>query len=126
MPQAELTIRNLTRYQMRVRDQNDRDISVIDAGAVWQHQQELDQTCQWQCVLTQSDGTAYVRGCVSFGAMAGVYIDRGWQAPNDQSIKVTADVDGTRYVQMTNGGRDVVAWNAFKQGGVIDVSWITV
>lgn len=126
MSQAQLTIRNLTRYQIRVRDQYDHNLAVIEAGAVWQHQQELSQIHELQCVLARSDGSSYVRGCVAFGAMAGVYIDRGWQAPNDQSIKVTADVNGTRYVQMTNGGQDVVAWNAFKQGGTIDVSWITV
>jgi len=42
--------------------------------------------------------------------MAGVYMDRGWMAPTDQTIKLTASVNGTGFTQTQNGGATVVLW----------------
>ena len=65
----------------------------------------------------------YMQGSVSFGPEAGVYMDRGWMADNDQTLVLTADVNGTAYTQTANGGATVLPWNAFEQGGTITMDF---
>jgi hypothetical protein len=50
-------------------------------------------------------------------------MDRGWMAPTDQTIKLTASVNGTGFTQTQNGGATVVPWNGFEQGGTIDMTF---
>ena len=72
---------------------------------------------------TVSPKTYYMQGGVSFGPEAGVYMDRGWMAPNDQSIALNAKANDTTYNQTQNGGATVLPWNDFEQGGSISMTF---
>jgi hypothetical protein len=50
-------------------------------------------------------------------------MDRGWMAPDDQTIRLDADVNGTTFTQTQNGGATVVPWNGFESGGTIDMKF---
>ena len=64
-----------------------------------------------------------MQGSVSYGPEAGVWVDRGWMDPNGQSISLIANCNGTVFVQMANGGKEVLAWNRFEQGGTINLTF---
>lgn len=61
----------------------------------------------------------YMQGNLSFGPEAGVYVDRGWMAADDQSITMFADANGKDFTQSQNGGETLLAWNEFEDGGDI-------
>jgi hypothetical protein len=65
----------------------------------------------------------YMQGSVAYGPESGVYMDRGWMAPNDQTIALSADADGTGFDQTQNGGATVLPWNGFEQGGTISMTF---
>lgn len=71
----------------------------------------------------KSQGVTYMQGNLSFGPEAGVYVDRGWMAENDQSIKMTAVAIEKTFVQTTNGGKELLAWNQFENGGAISLTF---
>jgi hypothetical protein len=62
-----------------------------------------------------------MQGNLSFGPEAGVYVDRGWMAEDDQSITMYADTNGKTFVQSENGGETLLAWNEFEDGGDISL-----
>lgn len=70
-----------------------------------------------------TEGQTYMQGNLSFGPEAGVYVDRGWMAANDQTIKMTAEAGGKTFVQTENGGEELLAWNEFEQGGSITLTF---
>jgi hypothetical protein len=43
--------------------------------------------------------------------------------PNAQTIKMTANANYNIFVQTTNGGKELLAWNQFEQGGTIDLTF---
>ena len=61
----------------------------------------------------------YMQGNLSFGPEAGVYVDRGWMAEDDQSITMITDANGKDFTQSQNGGETLLAWNEFEDGGDI-------
>jgi len=63
----------------------------------------------------------YMQGNLSFGPEAGVYVDRGWMADNDQTISMTVNANGTEWTQTSNGGETLLPWNQFHQGGDISL-----
>lgn len=71
----------------------------------------------------------YMQGGVSFGPTAGVYVDRGWMAADDQSISMTADAQDPRggelanWTQVANGGTQLLPWNGFTNGGNITLTF---
>lgn len=71
----------------------------------------------------KTQGVTYMQGNLSFGPEAGVYVDRGWMAENDQSIKMTAVAIEKTFVQTTNGGEELLAWNQFENGGAISLTF---
>lgn len=71
----------------------------------------------------KTQGVTYMQGNLSFGPEAGVYVDRGWMAENDQSIKMTAVAIEKTFVQTTNGGVELLAWNQFENGGAISLTF---
>lgn len=71
----------------------------------------------------KTQGVTYMQGNLSFGPEAGVYVDRGWMAENDQSIKMTAVAIEKTFVQTTNGGTELLAWNQFENGGAISLTF---
>jgi hypothetical protein len=64
-----------------------------------------------------------MQGSASFGPTAGVYVDRGWMDPNEQTIKMTANANGKEWIQTQNGGETLLAWNEFEQGGTITLTF---
>jgi hypothetical protein len=64
-----------------------------------------------------------MQGSVAYGPEAGVYMDRGWQAAGDQSIRLTGLVNGVKFIQTQNGGATVVPWNGFESGGDISMTF---
>ena len=65
----------------------------------------------------------YMQGNLSFGPEAGVYVDRGWMANDDQTIEMVAIADGKSWTQSVNGGETLLAWNEFEQGGDINLTF---
>ena len=66
---------------------------------------------------------AYMQGNLSFGPEAGVYVDRGWMAEDDQTIQMVADANGKEFTQTQNGGTELLTWNEFENGGDISVTF---
>jgi hypothetical protein len=64
-----------------------------------------------------------MQGNLSFGPEAGVYVDRGWMADNDQTIMMTAVANGKSWTQTANGGETLLAWNEFEDGGDITLTF---
>jgi hypothetical protein len=62
-----------------------------------------------------------MQGNLSFGPEAGVYVDRGWMAADDQSITMYVDANGKQWTQDENGGETLLAWNEFEDGGNISM-----
>ena len=65
----------------------------------------------------------YMQGNLSFGPEAGVYVDRGWMADDDQTIEMIAVANGKSRTQSVNGGETLLAWNEFEQGGDINLTF---
>ena len=65
----------------------------------------------------------YMQGNLSFGPEAGVYVDRGWMADDDQTIEMIAVANGKSWTQSVNGGETLLAWNEFEQGGDINLTF---
>ena len=122
---ATLNITNNTSYNITVTHNATGDLTTIAPGGSWSTTtSEVNNTNALK--FWQQPQVYYMQGSVSFGPEAGVYMDRGWQAPNDQSIKLTADANGVTYIQTQNGGATVLPWNGFEQGGVIDMIFAAV
>ena len=68
-------------------------------------------------------GEFYMQGNLSFGPEAGVYVDRGWMAEDDQTIEMIAVANGKSWTQTSNGGETLLAWNEFEQGGNISLTF---
>jgi hypothetical protein len=71
----------------------------------------------------QQPNTYFMQGSVSYGPTAGVWVDRGWMDPNAQTIKMTANANYNIFTQTTNGGKELLAWNQFEQGGTIQLTF---
>jgi hypothetical protein len=122
---ATLNISNNTKYNITVTHNAAGDLTTIAPQQSWSTTtSEVNNTNALK--FWQQPAVYYMQGSVSFGPEAGVYMDRGWQAPNDQSIALTADVNGQHYTQNQNGGATVVPWNGFEQGGIINMTFSTV
>lgn len=77
----------------------------------------------------QEPNNFFMQGSVSYGPTAGVWVDRGWMDPNAQTLKMLAVANGAVYVhflQTSNGGKEVLAWNQFEQGGSITLTFDTI
>jgi hypothetical protein len=117
---ATLNISNNTEYNITVTHNAIGDLTTIAPGQFWTTTTgEVNNTDALK--FWKQPAVYYMQGSVSFGPEAGVYMDRGWQAPNDQSITLTADVNGQPYTQNQNGGATVIPWNGFEQGGTINM-----
>lgn len=117
---ATLNITNNTPYNITVNHNTVGDLTTVAPGANWSWDTS-DPNNTNALRFWKEPNQWYMQGSVSFGPMAGVYMDRGWQAPNDQSIKLIGEVNGVKFVQIQNGGATVVSWNGFQQGGTISM-----
>jgi len=119
---ATLNITNLTDYNLTVNHNTVGDLTTIAPGAAWSWTTS-DPNNTNALRFWQTPGQWYMQGSVAYGPMAGVYMDRGWMAPSDQTIVLNADVNGTGFTQTQNGGATVVPWNGFESGGTIDMKF---
>jgi hypothetical protein len=119
---ATLNIVNNTDYNLTVNHNTVGDLTTIAPGANWSWTTS-DPNNTNALRFWQQPNQWYMQGSVSFGPMAGVYMDRGWMAPGDQTIRLDADVNGTPFTQTENGGATVVPWNGFESGGTIDMKF---
>jgi len=122
---ATLNIINDTDYNLTVNHNTVGDLTTIAPGANWSWTTS-DPNNTNALRFWQQPNQWYMQGSVSFGPMAGVYMDRGWMAPGDKTIRLDADVNGTTFSQTENGGATVVPWNGFEQGGTIDMKFSKV
>lgn len=121
MWQANITITNNTDYNLTV-DGVGPGNTTIDANSQtsWSST-EVHNTKSLLFWVTPN--VWYMQGNLSFGPEAGVYVDRGWMADNDQTIKMTAVANGVQWVQTANGGATLLAWNLFENGGDISLTF---
>ena len=115
---ATFSVYNNTLFNITVTNNIKGDMTTISPGGSWlTTTEEINNTNALRFWLTPN--VWYMQGSCSFGPQAGVYVDRGWMAPDDQSIKMTAVANGKSFVQTQNGGESLLAWNEFTSGGSI-------
>lgn len=116
--EATLTIKNNTDYNITVNHNTTGDLTTIEPGQSWSWGTS-DPNNTNALRFWKTPNVWFMQGSASYGPNAGVWVDRGWMDPNAQTIKMTADANGTVFVQTVNGGKEILAWNQFQQGGTI-------
>lgn len=117
MWQANIIIHNNTEYNLTIDGVGPGNHTI---GPNWQGGWSSTEAHNTKSLLFWvTPNVWYMQGNLSFGPEAGVYVDRGWMADNDQSIKMTAVANGKTWVQTANGGETLLAWNEFENGGDI-------
>ena len=106
--QATLTIHNNTDYNITVTHNTTGDLATISPGQSWSNTTS-DPNNTNALKFWQQPNVWFMQGSASFGPTAGVWVDRGWMDPNGQSIKMTANANGTVFVQTVNGGKELHA-----------------
>lgn len=123
--QATLNITNQTDYNITVNHNNVGDLGTVEPGKSWSYTtSEVNNTNALR--FWQQPNQWYMQGSVAYGPMAGVYMDRGWMAPTDQTIQLVGNANGVTYTQTQNGGATVLPWNGFEQGGTISMTFSKV
>ena len=115
-----LNIWNNTRYYIDVVNNVVGKVGVIAPNAFFTWNTSDPNNADALCFWITPD-VYYMQGGVNFGPEAGVYVDRGWMAENDQSIVLTGNVNSKGFMQSQNGGATIVPWNDFEQGGTINL-----
>jgi hypothetical protein len=117
MWQANVTITNNTEYNLTIDGVGPGNTTIGANSSTSWSSTEVHNTKSLLFWITPN--VWYMQGNLSFGPEAGVYVDRGWMADNDQTIKMTASSNGTTWIQTANGGETLLAWNQFEDGGDI-------
>ena len=117
MWQANVTINNNTKYNLTVDGVGPGNTTISPDGTFNYSSTEVHNSKSLLFWVQQN--VWYMQGNLSFGPEAGVYVDRGWMAADDQSIKMTAVANGKEWIQTQNGGETLLAWNEFENGGNI-------
>lgn len=121
MWQANVTIQNNTDYNLTVDGVGPGNTTISPSQSTSWASQEVHNSKS--LLFWKEEGVYYMQGNLSFGPEAGVYVDRGWMAEDDQTISMTANANGAVFVQTQNGGETLLAWNEFEQGGDISLSF---
>jgi len=117
MWQAKVTIYNNTDYNLSITGVGPGNEDISGGEQITWTSTEVNNTKSLNFWHTKD--VFYLQGNLSFGPEAGVYVDRGWMAADDQSIKLTTNANETTYIQIDNGGKEILQWNQFEQGGTI-------
>ena len=117
MWQAKVTIYNNTDYNLSITGVGPGNEDISGGERITWTSTEVNNTKSLNFWHTKD--VFYLQGNLSFGPEAGVYVDRGWMAADDQSIKLTTNANETTYIQIDNGGKEILQWNQFEQGGTI-------
>ena len=120
--QANLVINNNTGYNITVTHNTVGDLTTIAPGRSWSWTTS-DNNNTNALKFWQQPNVWFMQGSAAFGPTAGAWVDRGWMDPNAQTIKMTANANGTVFVQTVNGGKEILAWNQFEQGGTIELTF---
>ena len=115
---ATLTIHNNTDYNITINRNTVGDIATVVPGQSYSYTTNDPNTTN-SLRFWKTPNVWFMQGSASYGPNAGVWVDRGWMDPNSQTIKMTANANGTIWTQTTNGGKEILAWNQFQQGGEI-------
>jgi len=121
MWQANVTINNNTDYHITIAGDGPGDGNVNPNGATQWSSTEVHNTKSLS--FWMEGEPVHMQGNLSFGPEAGVYVDRGWMAADDQTVKMTAVVPGKTWTQTSNGGEEILAWNEFTDGGDITLTF---
>ena len=122
--QATIQINNNTDYNIDVKhNQPEGPLGTIAPGQTGWTWTTSDNNNTVALLFWQQPNVWFMQGSVSYGPYAGVWVDRGWQDPAAQTLSMTADANGTVFVQTTNGGKELLQWNQFEQGGTITLTF---
>lgn len=121
MWQANITIQNNTDYNLTIDGVGPGNTNIGPNSQTSWSSQEVHNTKSLLFWVTPN--VWYMQGNLSFGPEAGVYVDRGWMADNDQTIKMIAIANDKSWTQTTNGGETLLQWNEFENGGNINLTF---
>jgi hypothetical protein len=122
MWQANVKIQNNTPYNLQISGVGPGNSALApDSSSSWVSSEVNNSKSL--IFYKQNIPFAYMQGNLSFGPEAGVYVDRGWMAEDDQTIQMVADANGKEFTQTQNGGTELLAWNEFENGGDISVTF---
>ena len=121
MWQANITIQNNTSYNLKIDGVGPGNQTIGPNSSVSWSSTEVHNTKS--LLFWETPNVWYMQGNLSFGPEAGVYVDRGWMADDDQTIEMIAVANGKSWTQSVNGGETLLAWNEFEQGGDINLTF---
>ena len=121
MWQANITINNNTDYNLTIDGVGPGNTTIgVNSTTQWSSE-EVHNTKS--LLFWVQENVWYMQGNLSFGPEAGVYVDRGWMADNDQTIQMIANANGNEWTQTVNGGETLLQWNEFEDGGDITLTF---
>lgn len=121
---ATLQINNNTDYNIDVvHNQPEGLLITLSPGQTGWSWSTSDNNNTIALKFWQQPNNYFMQGSVSYGPTAGVWVDRGWMDPNAQTISLNANANGTVFEQTSNGGKEILAWNQFEQGGTIELTF---
>jgi len=118
---ANVTIKNNTDYNLTIDGVGPGNTTTGPNSSTQWSSQEVHNTKS--LLFWVQENVWYMQGNLSFGPEAGVYVDRGWMADNDQTISMTANANGKEWTQTSNGGETLLQWNEFENGGDITLTF---
>ena len=121
MWQANITINNNTGYNLTIDGVGPGSTTMAPNSTFTWSSNEVHNTKSLLFWVEQN--VWYMQGNLSFGPEAGVYVDRGWMADNDQTIEMVASANGKEWTQTSNGGETLLQWNEFENGGNITLTF---
>jgi hypothetical protein len=118
---VQLNITNNTQYNIDVVNNDAGQVGEIHPNGGKFSSETSDPNNADALRFWQTPNVYYMQGGVNFGPEAGVYIDRGWMADGDQSIVLTGTANDHHFSQSQNGGAQILQWDQFENGGVINM-----
>jgi hypothetical protein len=118
---ANVTIKNNTDYNLTIDGVGPGNTTIEPNSLTQWSSEEVHNTKS--LLFWVQENVWYMQGNLSFGPEAGVYVDRGWMAENDQTISMTANANGKEWTQTSNGGETLLQWNEFENGGDITLTF---
>ena len=97
MWQANITINNNTSYNLTIDGVGPGNTTIPSNGTFNWSSTEVHNTKS--LLFWVQPNVWYMQGNLSFGPEAGVYVDRGWMADNDQTIEMVANANGKEWTQ---------------------------
>lgn len=123
---AQVSIKNSTSYQLNVTANgtgNCTGTKTIAAGSTYTCDATYtsDGSHNTLALILYTNGSAFMQGGLAFSELGGLWFDRGWLPANAQNIKGFVNANGVTFTQTQNGGKQVLQWNQFEDGGSINV-----